>query len=326
MGAAAGVGLHDLRTGGQFFLELFQLQECGGLLGFALRGQLDGLGRFGGVEAGSPGDAACGLHGLVGAGAHGGSGLTGRQLVVAVPGLGGGQLELQEALVHLLVHVQRGGAKDLGHGVADSMHTVGHLLESVQLPGEVGGGDGGSHHVSGIHRVEQTHQHKAHQRRKDVHQRGNGGMDDLDHHHGTHAPHQRELKADIAADVEGLVGVVPPAGAVELIQRPSAHQLQGTGQDDAAEIQQQQVIFQRCEEEEHQDHAEAVDGADRAVQEAPVHQLAGGGGGIYHLDAPAQTGVDEEKRKDMIKRETADRRIEKKRQGNTSNQFCLRTI
>ena len=158
MGAAAGVGLHDLRTGGQLFLELFQLQECGGLLGFALRGQLDGLGRFGGVEAGSLGGAACGLHGLVGAGAHGGSGLTGRQLVVAVPGLGGGQLELQAALVHLLVHVQCGGAKDLGHGVADSMHTVGHLLESVQFPGEVGGGDGGCHHVSGIHRVEQTHQ------------------------------------------------------------------------------------------------------------------------------------------------------------------------
>ena len=29
------------------------------------------------------------------------------------------------------------------NGVADSMHAVGHLLESVQLPGEVGGGDGG---------------------------------------------------------------------------------------------------------------------------------------------------------------------------------------
>ena len=206
------------------------------------------------------------------------------------------------------------------------MHTVGHLLESVQLPGKVGGGDGGCHHVSGIHRVKQTHQHKAHQRRNDVHQRGNGGMDDLDHHHGTHAPHQRELKADIAADVEGFVGIVPPAGAVELIQRPSAHQLQGTGQDDAAEIQQQQVIFQRCEEEEHQYHAEAIDRADRAVQEAPVHQLAGGGGGIHHFDAPAQTGVDEEKRKDMIKRETADCRIKKKRQGDTSDQFCLRTI
>ena len=61
MGAAAGAGLHDLRTGCQLFLELFQLQECGGLLGFALRGQLDGLGRFGGVEAGSLGGAACGL-------------------------------------------------------------------------------------------------------------------------------------------------------------------------------------------------------------------------------------------------------------------------
>ena len=58
----------------------------------------------------------------------------------------------------------------------------------------------------------------------------------------------------------------------------------------------------------------------------PVHQLAGGGGGIHHLDAPAQTGVDEEKRKDMIKRETADCRVEKKRQGDTSSQFCLRTI
>ena len=43
MGTAAGAGLHDLRPCGQLVLELLQLQQRGGLLGFALCGQFDGL-------------------------------------------------------------------------------------------------------------------------------------------------------------------------------------------------------------------------------------------------------------------------------------------
>ena len=193
MGAAAGAGLHDLRTGCQLFLELFQLQECGGLLGFALRGQLDGLGRFGGVEAGSLGGAACGLHGLVGAGAHGGSGLTGRQLVVAVPGLGGGQLELQAALVHLLVGGHGGGAQQLGHGVAHGMDAVAQLLHGVQCVGQGGGRNGGGHHVRGIHGVEDAHQDHAHQGGDHGHQSGYDGVHDAHDHQGAHAPQQAEF-------------------------------------------------------------------------------------------------------------------------------------
>ena len=251
MGTAAGAGLHDLRPCGQLVLELLQLQQRGGLLGFALCGQFDGLSGLGSVEAGGLGGAAGGLHRFVGAGTHGGSGLTGRQLVVVVPGLGGGQLELQPALVHLLVHVHRGGAEDLGHGVADSVHTVGHLFEGVQLPGQIGGRNAGGDHVGGIHGVEQAHEDEAHQRRHDVHQRGDGGVDGLDHQEGTYAPQQRKLEADIAPDVEGPVAVIPPPGAVELIQHPAAHQLQRAGQEDAAEIQQEQAVLQRREEEEH---------------------------------------------------------------------------
>lgn len=141
---------------------------------------------------------------------------------------------------------------------------------------------------------------------------GDDRVDHLHHDEGAHAPQQRELKADIAADVEGIIAVVPPAGVVELVQRPAACQFQRTGQDDAADVEQQQAVLQGRQQEENDDHAEAVDGADRTVQEAAVDQLAGGDGGVNDLKAPADAGVDEEVREDLVERKPADHRIGKK--------------
>ena len=69
-------------------------------------------------------------------------------------------------------------------------------------------------------------------------------------------------------------------------------------------------MLKRRQDKQDDDHAKAVDGADRAVEEAPVDDLACRGGGIHHLQAPAQAGVDEEIRQDLIQRKAADCGVE----------------
>ena len=309
---APGAGAHLLAAGLQFFGQLFQTEQlCRALCG-ALGGQLDGSGGLRGIEPGLLGGLAGSLHGLVGLGAQGGSGIPGAQFGGIVPGLGSCQLELQAALVHLLVHVHGGGAQQLGHGIGHGVHTVGHLFQSIQLTGQVRGRKGGHHHVGGVAGVQDAHEDKAHHLGDHLHKARDHGVNGLHHHNGANAPQKGELQADISADVEGEVAVIPPPGVVELVERPAAHQLQYAGQDHAAEIEQQQVVCQRRKGEQHDNHAKAVDGADRAVQKAAVHQLAGGNGGIDDLQAPAQAGVDQEKRQDLIQRKAADHGVDKK--------------
>ena len=285
--------------------------------------QLDGIGSFAGVELCVLRGPLRGLHGLVGFGAHGSGCLAGVQLGRIVAGLGGRQLELQTALVHLLVHGHGVGAQQLGHGVADGVHTVGHLFQRIQVAGQVGRSKGGSDGVGGIEDVEQEHQDQAHQRRDEGHRIGDDGVDELHHDEGAHAPQQGKLQADIAADVEGVVAIIPPAGVVELVQRPAAHQFQRTGQDDAAEVEQEQAVRQGRQGEEDDDHAEAVDGADRAVQKAAVDQLAGRDGGIDDLQTPAEAGVDEEVREDLIQRKAADGGINEKKESKGTPPLIL---
>ena len=304
-GRAQQLGLHLVAAGLQLCGQLFQLQQFGGALGRALGGQLGSLGGFGRVELGNLRSVLGGDHGLVGLGADGGHGLTQAALFRrSVAGLGGGQLELQALLVQLLVGSQGGGAQQLGHGVAHGVDAVCQLFHGVQRLGKAGCLKGSDHHIGRIHGVEHAHEHKPGEGRDHIHKAGNDRVDDAHDHQRAHAPQQAELQADVAADVEGEVAVVPPAGVVDLIQQPAAHQFQSAGQDDAADVQQQDAALQRGEQEQHQNHAKTVDGAHRAVEKAAVHQLAGGGGGVDDLQTPADAGVDQEVRQDVVRRKT----------------------
>ena len=220
-------------------------------------------------------------------------------------GLGGSKLELQALLVQLLVGVQGGGAQQLGHGIADGMDTVSQLLHGIQRLGQTGGGKGRNDYVCCVDRIEHTHNDKAHKGRDHIHKTGDDRVDDAHDHQRAHAPQQAEFQTDIAADVEGKVTVVPPAGVIELIQCPAAYQFQCTGQDDTADVQQQDAALQRGQGEQHDDHAEAVNGAHRAVEKAAVHQLTGGGGGKDDLQTPAGAGINEEEGQHMIQRKAA---------------------
>ena len=83
----------------------------------------------------------------------------------------------------------------------------------------------------------------------------------------------------------------------DLLQQKAHDPLQAGAHQHAAYQQHGQVAPKGPQEEVHQHHAEAVNRAERPVQEAPVHQLAGGCSSIDDLKAPPQTGVDEEKHK-----------------------------
>ena len=289
------------------------MQQLGGALGSALGGKAGGVGSFGSVQAGVLAGAAGSFAGLGGLGADGSQRLTGRgTLFGGVPRLGGGKLELQPSLVQFLVGVQGGGTQQLGHGVADGVDTVAQLLHGVQRISQCRGSNGGSHHVHRIYGVQKAHEDNPHKGRDQVYKVSHHRVHDTHDHQRAHTPQQAEFQTDIAPDVKGKIAVIPPAGVVELIQRPAAHQFQRTGQDDAAYIQQQDAVLQGRKGKQHDDHAKAVDGADRAVEEAPVHQLTGGGGGVDNLQTPAYTGVDQEIGQNMVQRKAAYHGIGKK--------------
>ena len=305
-GGAQQLGLHFVAAGLQLLGQLFQTQQLGSALHRALGGQLCGFGGFGRVELGDLGSMLCSFAGLIGLGTDGGQRFTqGTLFRCGLAGLGGGKLELQALLVQLLVGIQGGGAQQLGHGIADGMDAVGQLFHGVQCLGQTGGGKGRNDHVCRIDRIEHAHDDKANKGRDHIHKTGDDRVDDAHDHQRAHAPQQAELQADVAANVEGKVAVVPPAGVIELIQCPAAHQLQRTGQDDAADVQQQDAALQRSQGEQHDDHAEAVNGAHRAVEKAAVHQLTGGGGGKDDLQTPAGAGINEEECQHMVQRKAA---------------------
>ena len=303
-GRAQQLRLHLLAAGLQLCRQLFQLQQFSSTLGSALGGKTGGVGGFGSVQSGVLAGAAGGFAGFGGLGADGGHGLTGRGAFPGgVPRFGGGKLELQPSLVQFLVGGQGGGAQQLGHSIADGVDAVAQLLHGVQRIGQCRGGNGGSHHVHRIHGVQKAHEDDPHKGRDEGYKVRHHRVHDAHDHQRAHAPQQAEFQADIAPDVKGEIAVIPPTSVIELIQRPAAHQLQRTGQDDAAEIQQQDAVLQGRKRKQHNDHAKAVDGADRAIQKAPVHQLTGGGGGIDDLQTPAHAGIDQEIGQNMVQRE-----------------------
>ena len=222
---------------------------------------------------------------------QGGQLLPGGEAVRRLPGFGCGQLELKAALVHPLVGLQCGGAQRLGHVVAYGVQAVCYGFQSVQVLGQAGSSYSSGHGVGGVEQIAYHHHRQAGWLPGQGDQMGNGRVDQFDHHQHPHAPHQGVLQADIAPNVKGALGVVPPAGVVQLEQCPAAHQLHGAGHSAASEKQQQEVVLQRVQQPQHRHHAKAVNGADRSVQKAAVHQLAAGSGHIHHLAAPAQKGV-----------------------------------
>ena len=219
--------------------------------------------------------------------------------VLAAFQLGQGQLQL------LLVQNGIGGhgadAQHSGQLVAGHTQAGAHLVDLLQLFVQAGGGGCGDDEVD--HKQRQHGGFGGHQ---NLHGQWAAGLGQrrvhhLDHDNTAQAPQQRELRADVAADVELHVGVVPPTDMVNFEQRPAAHQLDGGGEHHAHEEHRHGADAfalagggQRGHRPVQHHHAAAVNGADGAAEEPAVDKPPLLDGGVDDLDAPADTAVEEE--------------------------------
>ena len=113
----------------------------------------------------------------------------------------------------------------------------------------------------------------------------------IDDEHAGRAPDERELKADIALDVEGVLGIVPPLVMEELLHDKADEELQRRGEHHAAEKQQREIFLDRLQHQQHYQHTEAVDRADGAVEKAAVDKDAAAHRCKGDLAAPAEKRI-----------------------------------
>ena len=159
----------------------------------------------------------CAVHGRLGYAALGQpEGQLIHVLLPARPPLGGVQHPLGQILPELV-----GGLLDSGGQLIDL------LQPAVQLDD---GGDGGGQ-VRRHHRPHQRQQDNAQNLRDQADEQQHRGVEELDHKQAGKAPGHGKAQADVAAEVEGLVGVVPPPLMEELLQHKAGEPLQGGGED-----------------------------------------------------------------------------------------------
>ena len=77
----------------------------------------------------------------------------------------------------------------------------------------------------------------------------------------------------------------------KLLQREANPQFQQGSEEHRAQKEQECVLHKRGEAEDHDDHAKAVDGTDRAVEKAAVDKFTGVQGEKADLQAPAEKGI-----------------------------------
>ena len=110
--------------------------------------------------------------------------------------------------------------------------------------------------------------------------------------HAGQAKERAVEQAHPAPQVAEAVGVVPPAHVEQLLHGPAGDVLQCGGKQTTQEKGQHGAAAPAPEDQEHQQGAVAVDGAEGAVEKAPLFaQPPVGQGTVDHLAAPAQEAV-----------------------------------
>ena len=119
------------------------------------------------------------------------------------------------------------------------------------------------------------------------------GVQQLDHEQTGKTPGQGEFQTDIAAQVKGLVAVVPPALVKEFFQYKAGQPFQGGSDQHAPHKQQGEALTEGGQQAQHQNRPEAVNGAQRAVEKAPVDEFPRVQRREAHFHTPAQKGINE---------------------------------
>ena len=238
-------------------------------------------------------DGVQALAGFVGAG-----GQLGTQLGSVLTPFQLGKRQLQFLLVKKGVNGHSTGTQNRGHPVTGHPQAGAQLVNFGKALVQPGSGGSGHDRIHG--KSDQQHtvdgQHYPHRHRC-------GGADKkrmhhLDHQHAAQAPQQAEQRADVAAQIEPAVGVIPPADVENLEQRPPADQLNGRGQhhtdhkDRAGADILQFVPGQQLKAVDQRHHAKAVDRADGSAQKPAVDKAMLLDGGKHDLYTPADAAVD----------------------------------
>ena len=125
---------------------------------------------------------------------------------------------------------------------------------------------------------------------------------DIDAERSCNAPVDIESQADIASEVELILGIIPPAHMEGVIEDNTCNELHDRTCGGHAEEYDEEVIAQRFEDPDRGIKAESIDGTERSCQKAPVDELSFGDPIVDDFDNPADKTVDEEHQVGFYKR------------------------
>ena len=162
-------------------------------------------------------------------------------------------------------------------------------------------GEGGGQTVQGKNTQQGPQQKVGHRRGHDASDPSQNGNEPLDRRRTQNAPQQRGGQADVAVQVPPPAGVVPPAGAGELIEPVAGEPLRHRGVDAAAQEQEHPVLRQVTQGDADDHPRCAVDHADGAKEKASIHISPLPDGGRSGLQQPAQESVAEKEPDKTVK-------------------------
>jgi hypothetical protein len=119
-------------------------------------------------------------------------------------------------------------------------------------------------------------------------------VQDIDAEGSRDTPVDIESQADIASEVELVIGIVPPAHMESVIEDDTGYEFNDRTCGSHAEEYDQEVIAQGLEDPDGGIKAQSVYGTKRTCQKAPVDKLAFGNAIVNNFYDPADEAVDKE--------------------------------
>ena len=121
-------------------------------------------------------------------------------------------------------------------------------------------------------------------------------------HNAQHAPQGRGPQADVAVQVKRHIAVVPPAGVAGALQNVAGHPLDDGGVHGAEDGQKEPAVIAEVPQSKADEvGTDAVQNAQRPIEDAAVLIPAPGHGGVKDLPYPAKEGVGKKQKQKRIK-------------------------
>lgn len=126
------------------------------------------------------------------------------------------------------------------------------------------------------------------------------GLDKVAQQHARKAKACGVQKAHTAIDLEFIMGVVPPAHVEELFHDPAREVFKDRRDDRTEDEREHRILEATVQKIQHEQRAMAVNGAEKAVEEASLFaDVTLGDGAVEHLAAPAEGAVRDVEQKQL---------------------------